>query len=124
MGVGFACVLVSVLFWLPLVRGITHSISQITRATEQIAAGRFDARVATGRRDELGRLGEAINQMATRLSGFVTGQRRFMGDIAHELCSPIARIQMALGILEHRADEKQKVTWRICVRRCRKCPAW
>jgi two-component system sensor histidine kinase CpxA len=108
VAVGFGCVLVSVLFWLPLVRGITHSISQITRATEQIAEGRFEARVATGRRDELGRLGQAINQMASRLSGFVTGQKRFLGDIAHELCSPIARIQLALGILEHRADEKQK----------------
>ena len=105
---GFGCVLVCVLFWLPLMRGITHSISQITSATEHIAEGRFDARVTTTRRDELGRLGLAINQMAARLSGFVTGQKRFLGDIAHELCSPIARIQMALGILEYRADEKQK----------------
>jgi two-component system sensor histidine kinase CpxA len=106
--VGFAAVLFSVLFWLPLVRGITRSISQMTRATEQIAEGRFDARVSTGRRDELGRLGQAINRMAERLSGFVTGQKRFLGDIAHELCSPIARIQVALGILEQKADEKQK----------------
>ena len=108
VAVGFGCVLLSVLFWFPLVRGITHSVSQITRATEQIAEGRFDARVTNTRRDELGRLGLAINQMASRLSGFVTGQKRFLGDIAHELCSPIARIQMALGILEHRADDKQK----------------
>jgi two-component system sensor histidine kinase CpxA len=107
--VGFGCLLVSVLFWLPLVGGMTRSLSQITRATEQIAEGRFDARVAADRRDELGRLGQAINQMASRLAGFVSGQKRFLGDIAHELCSPIARIQMALGILEQRADEKQKV---------------
>src|SRR5581483_7267605 len=108
IAVGFGCVLVSVLFWLPLVRGITRSISQIARATEQIADGRFDARVVSKRRDELGRLGQGINQMASRLAGFVSGQKRFLGDIAHELCTPIARIQMALGILEQRADEKQK----------------
>ncbi len=107
VAVGFGCVLVSVLFWLPLVRGITRSVSNITRATEQIAEGRFEARVAEARRDELGRLGLAINQMSARLAGFVTGQKRFLGDIAHELCSPIARIQMALGILEQRAGEKQ-----------------
>jgi two-component system sensor histidine kinase CpxA len=46
--------------------------------------------------------------MAARLSGFVHGQKRFLGDIAHELCSPIARMQVALGILEERADPKQK----------------
>jgi two-component system sensor histidine kinase CpxA len=106
--VGLGVVFLSVLFWLPLVRGITRSISQVTNATEEIAEGHFEARVQEDRRDELGRLGQAINRMATRLSGFVMGQKRFLGDIAHELCSPIARIQMALGILEQRADANQK----------------
>ena len=35
------------------------------------------------------------------------GQRRFLSDVAHELCSPIARIQVALGILEQRASKEQ-----------------
>ena len=105
---GVAVVLVSALFWFPLVRGITHSITRMTRATEQIAEGRFDVRTQVRRQDELGLLSDAINRMAERLSGFVGGQKRFLGDIAHELCSPIARIQVALGILEQRADEKQK----------------
>jgi two-component system, OmpR family, sensor histidine kinase CpxA len=106
--IGFGAVLFSVLFWIPLVRGVTRSLSQMTRATEQISEGRFDARVDERRGDELGRLGQAVNRMAVRLAGFVSGQKRFLGDIAHELCSPLARIQVALGILEQRADEKQK----------------
>jgi len=106
---GAAVVLISVLFWFPLVRGITRAISRMTRATEQIAEGRFEVRTQVQRQDELGSLSEAIDRMAVRLSGFVAGQKRFLGDIAHELCSPIARIQVALGILEQRADEKQKV---------------
>jgi two-component system sensor histidine kinase CpxA len=107
--VGFGALIFSVLFWIPLVRGVTRSLSQMTRATEQISEGRFQARVDERRGDELGRLGQAINRMAARLAGFVSGQKRFLGDIAHELCSPIARIQVALGILEQRADDKQKV---------------
>lgn len=106
--IGLGTLMFSVVFWIPLVRSITRSISQMTRATAEIADGRFDVQVATRRGDELGRLGESINRMASRLSGFVIGQRRFLGDIAHELCSPIARIQVSLGILEQRADEKQK----------------
>src|SRR6202000_411277 len=90
------------------VRGITRSISRMTRATEKIAEGNFDVRTQVRRQDELGFLSEAINRMAERLPGVVSGQKRFLGDIAHELCSPIARIQVALGILEQRADEKQK----------------
>jgi len=106
--IGFGAVIVSVLFWLPLIRGITRSVSQMTHATAQVAEGRFDVRVDETRHDELGRLGEAINRMSGRLAGFVTGQKRFLGDVAHELCSPLARIQMALGILEQRADENQR----------------
>jgi two-component system sensor histidine kinase CpxA len=104
--VGFAAVLFSVLFWIPLITGITRSVAQMTRATELIAEGSFDARVVTNRRDELGSLGEAINRMAMRLAGFVNGQKRFLGDIAHELCAPLARLQMALGILEQRAGQQ------------------
>jgi two-component system sensor histidine kinase CpxA len=105
---GIAVILVSTLFWFPLVRGITCSLSQMTAATEKIAEGRFDVRTQVRRQDELGALSGAIDQMAGRLSGLVTGQKRFLGDIAHELCSPIARIQVALGILEQRADDSQK----------------
>ncbi len=100
--------LFSALLWAPLVRNLTRSIAQMTQATQQIAEGKFDARTDETRRDELGLLGHSINRMAGRLSGFVAGQKRFLGDVAHELCSPLARIQMALGILEHRADEKQQ----------------
>lgn len=106
--VGLSVLLFSMLFWFPLVRSISRSISRLTQATEQIAEGQFDIAIPIKRRDELGRLGQGINRMAARLASYVTGQKRFLGDIAHELCSPIARIQVALGILEQRADEKQK----------------
>ncbi len=101
-------VALSGLFWFPLIRGITSSIAQLTRATRQIADGQFDVRVDEKRTDELGQLGGAINRMSTRLEGFVTGQKRSLGDIAHELCSPLARLQMSVGILEQHSTEEQK----------------
>jgi len=97
----------SLLFWLPLIRGITRTIGRMMQATRQIADGRFDVRVNLRRRDELGGLAESIDQMAARLDGLVTGQKRFLGDIAHELCSPLVRLQMALGILEQHATPTQ-----------------
>ena len=93
-------VLISVACWVPLLRRLTRGLSQMTIAAGQIAEGRFDVHVAADRGDELGQLGAAVNQMASRLSGFVQGQKRFLGDIAHELCSPIARINFALGVVE------------------------
>ncbi len=105
---GGGVLVLSVMWWLPFVRGITRAVSQMTQATERIAEGRFDVNAPERRQDELGRLGAAINRMAGRLAGFVAGQKRFLGDVSHELCSPIARIQVALGILEQRADPKQQ----------------
>jgi len=99
---------ISVLLWVPLVRGITRALREMTGAAEAIAQGRFETQVQTPRSDELGRLGGALNHMSARLREFFTGQKRFLGDIAHELCSPLARMEMALGILDQRADEKQR----------------
>ncbi len=103
-----AAVALSAIFWLPMVRNITRPIAEVTAATELIAEGRFDTRVGTARGDEIGRVGQAVDHMADRLAGFVKGQKRFLGDISHELCSPIARIQAALANLEQRADDSQK----------------
>jgi two-component system sensor histidine kinase CpxA len=97
----------SILLWLPFVRGITRAIKQMTTAAEQIAEEHFDARVDERRTDEIGRLGKAINHLAARLSGFVHGQKRFLGDVSHELNSPLGRLQVALGILEERVDPAQ-----------------
>jgi two-component system sensor histidine kinase CpxA len=97
-------VLFSLLFWLPLVRGITRTVARMMQATRQIADGRFDVRLKMRRGDELGALGGSIDQMAARLDGLITGQKRFLGDVAHELCSPLARLQLALGVLEQRVQ--------------------
>ncbi len=99
---------VSVLWWLPFIHRMTRSLTRLTRATERIAEGKFDVDLGPQGGDEIGRLGGAVGQMAGKLDGFVTGQKRFLGDISHELCAPIARLQMAVGVLEMRADEQQR----------------
>ena len=96
--------LTSMVIWFPFVRRITGSIKLLTQATEQIANEKFEVRVPDNRGDELGRLGKAVNHLAERLNGFVRGQKRFLGDISHELNSPLARMQFALGILEERSE--------------------
>jgi two-component system sensor histidine kinase CpxA len=103
-----AIIAISVLCWLPFIRSLTRDVSRLHRVTERIVEGHFDDRVAEDRGDELGLLAAEINRMATRLSGFVHGQKRFLGDIAHELCAPISRMQFGLGILEHRAEPEQR----------------
>jgi two-component system, OmpR family, sensor histidine kinase CpxA len=100
-----AIIVLSMAIWFPFVRGLTRSIGQMTATAEEMARGGFDARVDVPRTDELGRLGTAINQLSARLAGFVGGQRRFLGDISHELNTPLARLDVALGIIEEQVGQ-------------------
>lgn len=107
---GTALAVMSVLLWLPLVHLLTRTLQDLTKSAENIAAGSFDPPPATRREDELGRLQNAHRHMAQRLDGFVTGQKRFLGDTAHELLSPLARLEVALSILEQRLPAEQGPT--------------
>ena len=108
IAVGCAIILISVVCWLPFVRGITRSISRMTAATAQVSQGHFEIQLPVKRRDELGELGASINRMASRLDRLVNGQKRFLRDAAHELRSPLARMQVALGLLDRSAADEQR----------------
>jgi len=103
----FAALVLSALVWLPIVGGITRAVRRVNSAARSIAEGRFDVRVPAERRDELGELGGSVNTMAAQLGELVEHQRRLTADVAHELCSPIARMQRALGVIEQRSVPEQ-----------------
>lgn len=102
---GLAVLALSLAFWTPFVLGITRYLHRLTLATDGIAAGHFDVSLPRRGRDELARLGQAIQSMAARLDHLITGQKRFLGDAAHELCAPLARLRTGLGILEMKLGE-------------------
>ena len=91
-----------ILLWIPLVKSITRPIARITQVAEEIAQGNFNILIKEKRRDEIGRLGVAINHMSGQLENHIMGQKRFLGDMAHELASPIARMELGLSIIEQR----------------------
>ncbi len=104
---GIAVLLLSLAFWTPFVWGITRYVRRLTSAADHIASGRFMVTLPPRGNDELGNLGRTIEGMAARLDHLVSGQKRFLGDAAHELCAPLARIRTGLGVLEmklHGAD--------------------
>lgn len=99
--------LASILLWIPLVRSITRPIGRMTGAAWEIARGNFNVHVEDQRKDEIGRLGSAINHMSGQLKTLIMGQKRFLGDIAHELASPVARMELGLSILDQRLEGEE-----------------
>ena len=91
-------------FWLS--RYLTTPLLKLRTTTNQLAEGNLGARVAdklTKRRDEVGQLGRDFNVMAERLESMVKAQQRLLGDISHELRSPLARLGVALGLARQRS---------------------
>ncbi|MCD6534463.1 MAG: HAMP domain-containing histidine kinase, partial [Deltaproteobacteria bacterium] len=98
----------SLLWWWPMVRHITRPLREMNRVTEEIAQGCLKVQLDEKRVDEIGCLGRSINHMAMRLDGFITGQKRFLSDVAHELCAPLARLRMGLAVMEKSINDEQQ----------------
>ncbi len=105
---GLVIVALSLAFWTPFVLGITRYLHRLTSATDRIAAGDFKVSLPPRGNDELGNLGSAIEAMAVRLDHLISGQKRFLGDAAHELCAPLARLRTGLGILEMKLSDNDQ----------------
>ena len=84
-----------------LTRHIASPLFELRRGVEAIAVGNLTARVPENlrnRRDELGQLGRDFDRMAERLESLVDGHKRLLGDVSHELRSPLSRLLVALGL--------------------------
>lgn len=88
---------------------ISRPLRELVKQNLLFAAGKFDSRVPklARRKDELGQLGRSFNTMAERISALLENQQRLMRDISHELRSPLARAQLALGLTERQQDLQQ-----------------
>lgn len=76
-----------------LARSLTRPVVALTAAVRDVEAGNLTSRVAVGSQDELGRLAEAFNRMAERLSRLEASRQAFVADAAHELRTPLAGLK-------------------------------
>jgi two-component system sensor histidine kinase CpxA len=94
-----ALVTTTLLSWL-FAKSLTRPILRLQKSARSLSTGNWEARIdnTEKRQDELGQLGRDFNSMAGQLEKMWTGQKRLLADISHELRSPLARLQMALGL--------------------------
>jgi signal transduction histidine kinase len=92
-----------VLCWLASY-GVVSPIRRIAASIALFGQGDLSIRVQSERRDEIGQLGRSFNQMAERLQRLIVSERRLLGDISHELRSPLARLKFAIKLARTSAD--------------------
>jgi len=118
-----ATLLVSAIVCFLLARHLSDPIRHLRAATRSIAAGDLSVRVANlmgTRRDELALLAVDFDRMAERLRALLASHQELLRDVSHELRSPLARLQIALGLarrpgadLEREFDRIERETARL-----------
>lgn len=91
-------------------------IRQLRNGLRSVAEGDLGVRVAKamgGRRDELADLGNDFDGMTERLQASVAGQKRLLHDVSHEMRSPLARLQAAIGLARQQPERLEDCLQRI-----------
>lgn len=96
-----------------LTRRALRPLRRVIETSRHIAAGDLSQRVTLpARRDEVGEVGTAFNEMAARIEAAFDVQSRFIRDAAHELRTPLTAMKGAMevllrGSLDDPADARQ-----------------
>jgi two-component system sensor histidine kinase CpxA len=102
---GAAFLVTGILSYL-LARSLSSPVRMLRDATQKLASGDLSVRVGPylgNRRDETAELGRDFDRMAERIGDLLASQRRLLRDISHELRSPLARLNVALGLARRKA---------------------
>lgn len=82
-------------------RRLQHSVSEVSAAASALAAGHYDTRVApAGLGADFDNLAAAFNQMAQRLGSVELTRQRMFSDLAHEIRTPVAVLEVYLQAVE------------------------
>jgi two-component system OmpR family sensor kinase len=103
-----AATLASLLFAVLLAWYFSRPIRALRLAFEAAAGGDLAPRFgnAAGKRSsELNDLGRDFDRMTARLRSLIDGQTRLLHDVSHELRSPLARLQAAIGLAHQQPDK-------------------
>ena len=103
---GGIAILLSIVTGAFLTGQISEPIRSLAATTTQMAEGNLAVRTSLRRKDEIGQLASAFNEMVARVELLVVTLRRFVADAAHELNTPLTAMRTNLE-LARRSPENQ-----------------
>lgn len=112
----FMIMLTSLLFSGRLALSISRPIETLRDGLKAVSKGDFDINVSKqiGKRyDEFAELGRDTDSMAEKLKQLIDAQRRLLHDVSHDLRSPLARLQLAIGLMRQKPEVTEQMLQRI-----------
>ena len=79
---------------------LVRPLDELQRVTREIGQGNLAARMRLHRhrRDELGEIAEAVNDMAVRIERQVSDQRELLAGVSHEIRTPLSRLRVLVEL--------------------------
>ncbi|MBI4265111.1 MAG: HAMP domain-containing protein [Acidobacteria bacterium] len=93
-----------------LARRILRPIGALTDAARRMERGDLDARVDVRGGDEMAGLARAFNAMAARLADHERLRRQMVGDVAHELRTPVTNLRCLLEGVQDGLERPDRAT--------------
>lgn len=90
---GLIGVVVAIIISFFVTRLIVTPVHRLARASRRIAAGHYNERVSASSKDELGEMALSFNDMAQALESVERRRLELIGDVAHELRTPVATLE-------------------------------
>ncbi len=92
---------------------VARPLGRLAQAARRVAGGDYTERVPVSSGDEIGRLADSFNQMAASLEANERRRTELVGDVAHELRTPLATLDGYLEGLEDGVVEPGQTTWTV-----------
>jgi two-component system sensor histidine kinase CpxA len=93
-----AVALVIVVMGSALAGHLAAPLRRLRRVVDRFGKGDLSARARSTRKDEIGELSRAFDEMAGRIETLLAAERRLLQDVSHELRSPLARLGFAVEL--------------------------
>lgn len=87
-------------------------LRRLRLVVERFGRGDLSARAGSKRKDEIGEVSRAFDEMADRIEVLLSAERRLLQDVSHELRSPLARLGFAVE-LAREDDEREQALARV-----------
>ncbi|MEZ5451497.1 MAG: ATP-binding protein [Thiothrix sp.] len=104
----FSGIIVSFISSFLLAWYFSKPVGVLRAAFGAVAKGDLSQRVSPtigSRRDEIADLGLAFDDMAAQIQNLMASQRRLLHDVSHELRSPLARLQVSIGLARQQPEK-------------------
>jgi two-component system sensor histidine kinase BaeS len=85
--------LISAFISIPVARLMVRPIEKLRLRANELATGNYRTSATITGKDEIGRLGQDINILATTLKKNLNARQQWIADISHELRTPVAVLQ-------------------------------